>query len=72
MQLQKNSFSYSLDFMDAALERLFGELPLRVRERLDYSLESLDILEESMLRKTIGGRLGIRAERAAEPVAKLL
>jgi hypothetical protein len=42
---QRDDFEYWLADMDDALERFFQKLPPAVRSKLDFSPESLDVLE---------------------------
>jgi hypothetical protein len=51
MTIDREQFEYWLADMDDALERFFATLPPEVRDRLDYSPQSLDVLEQWMLSK---------------------
>ncbi len=44
-----NLFQHWLIDIPKALERLMQRLPLEVKEKLEYSVESLDVLEEYLL-----------------------
>jgi hypothetical protein len=51
MKLDDDDFQYWLFYMDDALEEFFEMLPASVRERLDYSIDSLDVLEAWLLER---------------------
>ena len=49
--LSREAFEYWLADMDDALERFMSTLPDTVRSQLDYSIASLDVLEDWILEK---------------------
>ena len=51
MPITEEQFEYWLADMDDALERFFATLPDEVRNQLDYSPQSLDVLEKWLLSK---------------------
>jgi truncated hemoglobin YjbI len=51
MKLDDDDFQYWLAHMDDALEEFFETLPAHVRDRLDYSIDSLDVLEAWLLER---------------------
>jgi hypothetical protein len=44
-QTSRDDFEYWLADMDDALDRFLGSLPEQIRSRLDFSVESLNVLE---------------------------
>jgi hypothetical protein len=48
---QREDFEYWLADMDDAIERVLGSAPLGIRERLDFSPGSLDVLEAWILER---------------------
>ncbi len=51
MTSERQGFEYWLDYMDDALEEFFAYLPEDVTTKLDYSIESLDVLEAWLLER---------------------
>ena len=47
----REEFEFWLSDMDDALERFFGRVPSAIRSRLDFSPESLDVLEAWVLER---------------------
>lgn len=47
----RENFEYWLADMDDALERFFWQVPDPIREKLDYSASSLDVLEQWLLER---------------------
>jgi hypothetical protein len=51
MTSAEDDFHYWVDYMDDALEEFFAMLPAHIRDRLDYSIDSLDVLEGWLLER---------------------
>src|SRR5690606_13509667 len=51
MTQDEEDFQHWLDYMDDGIEEFFAMLPAQVRDRLDYSIDSLDVLEAWLLER---------------------